>query len=102
MAVFSVTKNNFKEEVLQSDKPVLIDLWATWCGPCRMMSPVVEQIAESHPELKVCKINVDDEPELAQTFQVSAIPTLVLMQDGKVKDASVGFKEKAQIEAMLR
>ncbi|MCI2106670.1 MAG: thioredoxin [Intestinimonas sp.] len=102
MSVFSIYKNNFKAEVLNSDKPVLIDLWATWCGPCRMMSPVVEEIAAAHPEIKVCKINVDDEPELAQAFQVSAIPTLVLVEGGKVKNMTVGFRPKDQIENMLR
>lgn len=101
MSVLSVNKSNFNEAVLNSQKPVLIDLWATWCGPCRMLSPVVSEIADEHPEISVCKINVDDEPELAQAFQVSAIPMLVLVKKGAVTNVSVGFKPKAQIERML-
>lgn len=101
MSVLSVNKSNFKEAVLNSDKPVLIDLWATWCGPCKMLSPVVSEIAEDHPEIKVCKINVDEEPELAEAFHVSAIPMLVLVKNGEVKNVSVGFKAKNQIERMF-
>jgi len=101
MTVNLVNKTNFQETVIQSDKPVLIDLWATWCGPCRMMSPVIEEFANTHPEVKVCKINVDEDPELAQTFQVSAIPMLVLVEGGKVKRSSVGYIPKEQIEKML-
>jgi thioredoxin 1 len=101
MSVLSVNKSNFNEAVLNSDKPVLIDLWATWCGPCRMLSPVVSEIADEHPEIKVCKINVDDEPELAQAFQVSAIPMLVFIKNGEVANVSVGFKTKSQIERMF-
>ncbi len=101
MSVLSVNKSNFNEAVLNSKKPVLIDLWATWCGPCRMLSPVVNEIADEHPEISVCKINVDDEPELAQAFQASAIPMLVLVKNGAVTNVSVGFKPKAQIERML-
>lgn len=101
MSVLTINKENFKEKVMQSEKPVLLDLWATWCGPCRMMAPVVEELAEDHPEITVGKINVDEEPELAQAFQVSSIPMLVLVQDGRVKNVSVGYKRKAQIEQML-
>jgi len=101
MSVLTINKENFKEKVLQSEKPVLIDLWATWCGPCKMMSPVVEELAEDHPEITVGKINVDEEPELAQAFQVSSIPMIVLVKDGKVKNVSVGYKRKAQIEQLL-
>lgn len=101
MSVITLNKDNFNETVMQSDKPVLIDLWATWCGPCRMLSPVVSEIAEEHPEIKVCKINVDDEPELARAFNVSAIPMLVLVRDGKVESSSVGYKPKSQIVSML-
>ncbi len=102
MSVISVNNHNFKEEIIESSKPVLVDLWATWCGPCRMLSPVVEQVASEHPEIKVCKINVDEEPELAQAFQVSAIPMLALIKNGRLVDSSVGYKPKAQIEAMLQ
>ena len=102
MSVISVNNRNFKDEVINSSKPVLVDLWATWCGPCRMLSPVVEQVASEHPEIKVCKINVDEEPELAQAFQVSAIPMLAFIKDGRMVDSSVGYKPKSQIEAMLQ
>jgi len=102
MSVISVNNSNFKEEVINSSKPVLVDLWATWCGPCRMLSPVVEDVASSHPEIKVCKINVDEEPELAQAFKVSAIPMLALIKDGKLVNSSVGYKPKTQIEAMFQ
>ena len=99
--VTSLTKDNFNEIVMNSDKPVLIDFWATWCGPCRMLAPHVGEIAEEHPEINVCKINVDDEPELATAFNVSAIPMLVLIKDGKIERSSVGYKPKAQILEML-
>lgn len=101
MSVLKVTKENFNTEVLQSDKPVLIDFWATWCGPCRMLSPVVDEIAEENNSVKVCKINVDEQQELAREFRVMSIPTLVLMKDGKVVNQSVGVKPKASILNML-
>lgn len=98
----TINKNNFQNEVINSDKPVLIDFWADWCGPCRMLSPVVAEIAKSHPEIKVGKVNVDTEPELASAFSVSSIPMLVLMKNGEVIDYSVGYKPKSDIEKMLR
>ena len=101
MAVINLTKNNFNAEVLESDKPVLIDFWASWCGPCRMVSPIVDEIAEERTDIKVCKVNVDDEPELASNFRVMSIPTLVVVKDGKVVNQSVGAKPKAQILALL-
>lgn len=101
MSVITVTKNNYVNEVMESDRPVLIDLWATWCGPCQMMSPVIEEMAEAHPEIKVCKINVDEEPELSQLFRVSSIPMLVVVKDGKVANSSVGFKPMEQVEKLL-
>lgn len=101
MAVLTITKENFEEEVLKSDKPVLIDFWATWCGPCRMVGPVIEQIAEEHPEIKVGKINVDEQTELAGAFHVMSIPTLMAVKDGKVVNQSVGVQPKAQILALL-
>ena len=101
MAVLTITKENFEEEVLKSDKPVLLDFWATWCGPCRMVGPVIEQIAAKHPEIKVGKINVDEQNELAGAFRVMSIPTLVAVKDGKVVNQTVGVQPKAQILALL-
>ena len=101
MSVNHVTKENYRKEVLESTKPVLLDFWASWCGPCRMLSPVVEAVAEERPDIKVCKINVDEEQELAMQFNVSSNPTLVLMKDGRVADRSVGFRPKDAILSML-
>ncbi len=100
MSVLSVNKNNF-ELVKNSDKPVLIDFYADWCGPCRMVSPLVDEIAEENPQYLVAKINVDDEPELSQEFGVSSIPMLVVMKEGRITAQSVGAKPKAQILSML-
>lgn len=100
MSVLSVNKNNF-EEIKNIEKPVLLDFYADWCGPCRMVSPLVEEIAEENPQYLVGKINVDNEPELAQAFGVSSIPMLVVMKNGKVVNQSVGVIPKAQILAML-
>lgn len=101
MSVITITKNNFQEEVLNADKTVLVDFWASWCGPCRMLSPVVDQIAEENDTVKVCKVNVDDEPELAGEFGVSSIPTLIVFKDGKAVQTSVGVKPKAAILDMI-
>lgn len=102
MATLTITKSNFETEVLNSEKPVLIDFWAPWCGPCRMVSPVVEEVAEEVRETaKVGKINVDEEPQLAAMFNVMSIPTLVVMKNGKVDSASVGVKSKKQILQMI-
>ena len=98
----NITKNNFEQEVLHSDKPVLIDFWAPWCGPCRMLSPVISEIAEEYGDkVKVCKVNVDDEGELAASFNVMSIPTLVVVKDGKVTNSAVGVRPKAQIVEMM-
>lgn len=100
MSVLNVNKENF-ESVKKSDKPVLLDFYADWCGPCRMVSPLVDEIAEENPQYLVGKINVDTEPALAQEFGVASIPTLVVMKNGKVVSRSAGARPKAQILAML-
>ena len=101
MSVFSVTKDNF-DSVKQREKTVLLDFYADWCGPCRMVSPLVDEIAEEHPEYLVGKINVDEEGELAAAFGVTSIPTLVVMKDGKVVNQSAGARPKNQILDMLK
>ena len=101
MAALNITKQNFQEEVLNSDKKVLIDFWAAWCGPCRRVSPVIEEIAEERPDVKVCKVNVDEQQELAAEFQIMSIPALVVMEHGKIVNQSVGARPKAQILDLL-
>ena len=101
MSVTNINKNNFRNEVLNSEKPVLLDFWAPWCGPCRMVSPIVDEIAAERGDIKVGKINVDEQPELAGRFGVMSIPTLVVMKDGKIIHQAVGARPKAQILAML-
>ena len=102
MAVIEHTKQNFQSEVAESKEKVLIDFWASWCGPCRMVSPIVDEIAEESPAgVKVCKVNVDEQPELAQQFQVMSIPTLLVMKDGKPEASSVGARPKQFIVKMI-
>lgn len=101
MSVMNIDRNNFQEEVMNSDKPVLLDFWASWCGPCRMVSPIVDEIAEERSDIKVGKINVDEQSELAAQFGIMSIPTLVVMKDGKIVNQSVGAKPKSEILAML-
>ena len=101
MSAMHINKMNFDQEVVASDKPVLLDFWAPWCGPCRMVLPVIEEIAKERSDIKVGKINVDEEPELAREFGVMSIPTLVVMKDGRIVSKSMGAKPKAQILAML-
>lgn len=102
MSVVTVTKDNFVDEVFKSDKTVLLDFWADWCGPCKMVSPIVDEIAEENPEIKVCKVNVDSQPELAATFEVESIPSLFVLKDGAVVSRSVGAKPKEKILEMLK
>ena len=102
MSVMSINKENFETEVLKSEKTVLLDFFADWCGPCRMVSPIVDAIAEEHPEFKVGKINVDEQPELASSFQVMSIPSLFVLKDGKVVQHAMGARSKAQILDMLK
>lgn len=101
MSVLTITKDNFEAEVKKSTVPVLLDFWASWCGPCRMVSPIVDEIAEEVTGKKVGKINVDEQPELAREFGIMSIPTLVVMKDGQVVSKSVGVKPKAVIVEML-
>ena len=101
MKVIHVDKQNFQNEVMESDKPVLLDFWAPWCMPCRMVGPILEEIAEERSDIKVGKINVDEQPKLAGKFQVMSIPTLVVIKNGKIVNHSVGAMQKEAILAML-
>ncbi len=101
MAVVKINKENFEQEILNSEKKVLLDFYADWCGPCKMLGPIVDEIADEHPEYKVCKINVDEEGELAAAYDVMSIPALFVIEDGKVVNESLGVKPKAQILEML-
>ena len=103
MAEIKLTKANFEQEVVNSDIPVLVDFWAAWCGPCKMIAPFVTEIAdENEGKIKIGKINVDEEPELAVQFKVSSIPTLMLFENGQIRDMLVGYRPKADIESMLK
>lgn len=102
MPVSVITNENFENEVLNSTKPVLLDFWASWCGPCRMVSPIVDEIAQEHPEIKVGKVNVDEQPELAASFNVMSIPSLFVFKDGKVVNQAVGARPKQEILDMLK
>ena len=101
MAVVTVTKENFEQEVMKSQKPVLIDCCASWCGPCKMLSPVVDEIAQEVDSTKICKVNIDEQPELAGAFQIMSIPTLAMIKNGKVIKTSVGVQPKAKILKMM-
>lgn len=101
MSVLSINKNNFNEIVMKSEKPVLLDFFATWCSPCRMLSPIVDELAEEREDIVVGKINVDEEMELAQQFGVASIPTLVVIKNGEIVSKSMGFRPKNQIEDMI-
>ena len=101
MSAININKNNFQNEVLNSEMPVLLDFWAPWCGPCRMVSPIVDEIATERGDIKVGKVNVDEEPELAGQFGVMSIPTLAVIKGGRVVNQMVGARPKSQILAML-
>lgn len=102
MSVLHLTKENFEAEVMKSEKPVLIDFWAGWCGPCKMLGPVIDEVAEETTDAKICKVNVDEEPDLAAKFQVMSIPTLIVVKDGEVAQMSVGYKPKAEVIKMIK
>lgn len=102
MSVMTITKDNFKQEVLDSDTPVLLDFWASWCGPCRMVSPIVDEIAQETPGVKVGKVNVDEQQELAARYNVMSIPTLLVIRDGKVVNQAVGARPKNMILSLLK
>ena len=101
MAEITITNKNFDQEVLASDKPVLVDFWATWCGPCRMLAPIIEEIAESRSDVKVGKVNVDEEGELAVRFGISSIPTVIVFKNGDIAAQAIGYRPRAEIEALL-
>ena len=101
MSAINITKESFQEEVINAGKPVLLDFWAPWCGPCRMVGPIVEEVARERPDIKVGKVNVDEQPELARQFGVSSIPTLVVMKEGRITNQAMGARPKSQILALL-
>lgn len=101
MSEINVTKDNFETEVLKASGPVLVDFWAAWCGPCKMLAPVIKEIADEHPEIKVCKVNIDEEEELAEKYQIFSIPTVAVFKDGNVANKSVGYQPKEQILGLI-
>ena len=100
--ITTITKDNFENEIVKADKPVLVDFWASWCGPCRMLSPTIDEIAEEHPEIKVCKINIDDEAELAIRHGVMSVPTLLIFKNGEIAQTAVGVRPKDEILDLLK
>lgn len=101
MSAITITKNNFQQEVMESDKPVLLDFWASWCTPCKMVSPIIDEIAKERPDIKVCKVNVEEQKELASAFQVMSIPALMVMHNGEIVNEMVGARPKSRILSML-
>jgi thioredoxin 1 len=101
MSVLTITEDNFKDEVMESEKPVLLDFWAAWCGPCRMLSPIIDEIAQENPDIKVGKVNVNEQRELALAFQIMSVPTLVVVENGKVVNKAIGALPKQRILEML-
>lgn len=101
MAVLHITSETFEQEVLKSDKPVLLDFWADWCGPCKMLMPIIEDVSADMPDAKICKINVDEEPDLASKYKIMSIPTLMVIKNGEVVKTEVGVQSKSKIKEML-
>ena len=101
MKAMHINKDNFHEEVMNSEKPVLLDFFASWCGPCKMVAPILDEIAEEREDIKVCKVDIDQQPELASRFRVMSVPTLMVMKEGKIVEQSIGARPKHQILAMV-
>ncbi len=102
MSIINLTKDSYHNEVMETEKVVVIDFWATWCGPCKMMSPVVEEVAKDYSDIKVCKVNVDEEPELSNAFKIVSIPTIVVIKNGEIIDSVVGYRPKEDIEKIIK
>lgn len=102
MSIINLTKDSYHNEVMGTEKVVVIDFWATWCGPCKRMAPVVEEVAKDYPDVKVCKVNVDEEPELSNAFKIVSIPTIVVIKNGEIIDSVVGYRPKEDIEKIIK
>lgn len=102
MSIINLTKDSYHNEVMETEKVVVIDFWATWCGPCKMMAPVVEEVAKDYPDVKVCKVNVDEEPKLSNAFKIVSIPTIVVIKNGEIIDSVVGYRPKEDIEKIIK
>ena len=102
MSIINLTKDSYHNEVMETEKVVVIDFWATWCGPCKMMSPVVEEVAKDYSDIKVCKVNVDEEPELSNAFKIVSIPNIVVIKNGEIIDSVVGYRPKEDIEKIIK